>query len=622
MLESIRRWAARRLDDHQKALLDEMAAYARRDILEMTTGAGSGHPGGSLSSVGIYLLLLAALDAEAGDQLVVSHGHTAAGVYAALARMGFLEPEQVVTGFRRKGSPYEGHPSLKVPGISWCSGTLGQGLSVGCGFAAAARQQGRDSRIYVAMGDGEQSKGQLAEAREFAVSHGLNHLTAVIDYNGQQASGPLNQVLPQQIALKYQAAGWVVEHADGHDFQSLYQALKRAEASDRPSVVIAETVMGYGVPGRENDYTFHGAPLSREELKGCIPDLAGTGPRLSGKPVPALPGFSGLNGGERRVYAADVKTDMRSAFGAALLDVARSGQGNRLAVFDCDLMQSVKVSSIAKEFPESFYESGIAEENAVTAAAAMAKAGMVTFAAGFVAFMVDEVYSQLRMSDINETPLKIAATHCGLDVGEDGKTHQCLDYLSLLSNLRHMQVLTPADPNQTDAMIRYMVQSGEAQCLCMGRSKTDVLTNEDGTPFFGKDYQFRYGEGHWLRQGKDAAVITFGMMAPKALEAWRELQRQGIEVSVYLVSCPGTYSLEDIKTAAGTGFVVTYEDHFVESGIGKDIGAFLAQNGLSCKLTCLGAKEYGCSAKPDELYQMQGLSPADLANVIIRGISK
>ncbi len=166
------------------------------------------------------------------------------------------------------------------------------------------------------------------------------------------------------------------------------------------------------------------------------------------------------------------------------------------------------------------YESGIAEENAVTTAAAMAKAGMVTFAAGFSAFMIDEVYSQLRMGDINHAPLKIAATHCGLDVGEDGKTHQCLDYLSLLSNLRHMQVLTPADPNQTDAMVRYMVQSGEAQCLCMGRSKTAVLTNEDGTPFFGKDYQFRYGEGHWLRRGKDAAIITFGMMAPKALEAW------------------------------------------------------------------------------------------------------
>ena len=154
MLESIRRWAARNLDDRQVALLSELTSYARRDILRMTTEAGSGHPGGSLSSVGIYLLILAALDAENGDQLVVSHGHTAAGIYAALGRMGFVEPEKVVAGFRRKGSPYEGHPSLQVPGISWCSGALGQGLSVGCGFAAAARQQGQDSRIYVVMGDG------------------------------------------------------------------------------------------------------------------------------------------------------------------------------------------------------------------------------------------------------------------------------------------------------------------------------------------------------------------------------------------------------------------------------------------------------------------------------------
>lgn len=621
MLESIRRWAARNLDDRQVALLSELTAYARRDILRMTTEAGSGHPGGSLSSVGIYLLILAALDAENGDQLVVSHGHTAAGIYAALGRMGFVEPEKVVAGFRRKGSPYEGHPSLQVPGISWCSGALGQGLSVGCGFAAAARQQGKDSRIYVVMGDGEQSKGQLSEAREFAVSHGLNRLTAVIDYNRQQASGSLENILPQQIAAKYRAAGWTVEQANGHDFSALYQALKRAEGNSCPSVVIAETVMGCGVPGRENDYTFHGAPLSREKLESCTLGLKGTGPRMPKKETAALSGFRGLDGGKRKVYPADAKTDLRSAFGTALLDVARSSQGKGLAVFDCDLMESVKVSDISKEFPASFYESGIAEENAVTTAAAMAKAGMVTFAAGFSAFMIDEVYSQLRMGDINHAPLKIAATHCGLDVGEDGKTHQCLDYLSLLSNLRHMQVLMPADPNQTDAMVRYMVQSGEAQCLCMGRSKTAVLTNEEGTPFFGKDYQFRYGEGHWLRRGTDAAIITFGMMAPKALEAWEELRRRGIGVSVYLISCPGIYSPEDIKATANTGLVVTYEDHFVESGIGKDIGAFLAQNGLFCKLACLGVKEYGCSAKPEELYQMQGLSPADLANVIIRGIS-
>ena len=621
MLESIRRWAARGLDSRQAALLDEMASYARRDILEMTTGAGSGHPGGSLSSVGIYLLLLSALDTEAGDRLVVSHGHTAAGIYAALGRMGFVEPEEVVSGFRRKGSPYEGHPSLQVPGISWCSGALGQGLSVGCGFAAAARQQGKDSRIYVVMGDGEQSKGQLSEAREFAVSHGLNRLTAVIDYNRQQASGPLEDILPQQIAAKYQAAGWTVEQANGHDFPALYQALKRAEASGCPSVVIAETVMGYGVPGRENDYTFHGAPLSREKLESCAPALKGTGPRLPKKETAALSGFRGLDGGKRKVYPADAKTDLRSAFGTALLDVARSSQGKGLAVFDCDLMESVKVSSIAREFPTSFYEGGIAEENAVTAAAAMAKAGVMTFAAGFGAFMVDEVYSQLRMIDINHAPLKIAATHCGLDVGEDGKTHQCLDYLSLLSNLRYMQVLAPADPNQADAMVRCMVQSGEAQCLCMGRSKTAVLTHEDGTPFFGDDYQFHYGEGHWLRQGKDAVIITFGMMAAKALEAWKQLKDRGIETAVYLVSCPGAYVAADMKTAADTGFVVTYEDHFVESGMGKEIGAFFARNGLSCKLTCLGVKEYGCSAKPEELYQMQGLSPADLANVIIRGIT-
>lgn len=589
MFESIRRFEALGLDVRQSEQLREMARYAGRDILRMTTRAGSGHPGGSLSSVGIYLLLLTALDGELGDRLVVSHGHTAAGLYAALGLLGVLNLWEAAEGFRRKSSVYEGHPSLKVPGVSWCSGALGQGLSVGCGFAAAAQMQNRDSRVYVVMGDGEQAKGQLAEAREFAYGHHLSNLTAIIDYNGLQASGSLEQVMHQDIAAKYEAAGWIVERADGHDFAALYEALKKVSASDRPGLVIAETIMGYGVKERENDYRFHGTPLTQEQWDGCEMNFPALGPVYSEFHPSPGPEPARLKTGRRIVYDAAADMDMRSAFGAAIFDIAEQNNGE-----------------------------GIAEQNAVTAACAMAKSGTVTFAAGFGAFMVDEVYSQLRMGDINQAPLQIVATHCGLDVGEDGKTHQCLDYVSLLSNLQHLKTLIPADPNQTDAIVRYMARSKHGNCLCTGRSKTPVLLGEDGSPFFGKEYQFRYGEGHWLREGKDAVVISMGGMVPRALQARELLKEQGIEAAVYLVSCPGIYVLEDLKKAAESGLVVTYEDHFFQSGMGAGIAAAMMENGLNCKLVRLGVTAYGCSATPEELYQMQGLSPTDLANEILR----
>ncbi|MCL2462128.1 MAG: thiamine pyrophosphate-dependent enzyme [Defluviitaleaceae bacterium] len=248
--------------------LPHLALRARRDVLRMTTSAGSGHPGGSLSSLDIYILLLA-IKTDA-DTLVVSHGHTAAGLYAALARFGYIDGEAAVQGFRRMGSPFEGHPSLDVPGVAWCSGALGQGLSVGCGYALAAQKLQTGGHVYVVMGDGEQAKGQLCEAREFAVAHRLSNLTAIVDCNGLQASGSLDEVLHQDIAAKHEAAGWAALEADGHEFDALYDALRTLRQAGKPGVLLAHTVMGKGVPGHENDYTFHGNPLKPAELEAIL----------------------------------------------------------------------------------------------------------------------------------------------------------------------------------------------------------------------------------------------------------------------------------------------------------------------------------------------------------------
>ncbi|MCL2343061.1 MAG: thiamine pyrophosphate-dependent enzyme [Firmicutes bacterium] len=234
----------------------------------MTTNAGSGHPGGSLSSLDIYILLLAVK--ESADTLVVSHGHTAAGLYAALAQFGYIDGEAAIAGFRRMGSVFEGHPSLEVPGVTWCSGALGQGLSVGCGYALAAQKLRTGGHVYVVMGDGEQAKGQLCEAREFAAAHELSNLTAIVDCNGLQASGSLDAVLHQDIAAKYRAAGWAVSEADGHDFEAMYAALRKVRQDDRPGVLLAHTTMGKGVSGHEGDYAFHGNPLKPAELEAIL----------------------------------------------------------------------------------------------------------------------------------------------------------------------------------------------------------------------------------------------------------------------------------------------------------------------------------------------------------------
>ncbi|MBC7188851.1 transketolase, partial [Candidatus Aerophobetes bacterium] len=196
------RWGFKeeRLSKEKISYLETLATKARGDILKMTTVAGSGHPGGSMSSIDIYLTLWSCATVWPDnpwhpdrDRIVVSHGHTSPGVYVTLGHLGFFDLESAIANFRRTGSLFEGHIERDVPGVEWSTGNLGQGLSAGCGFALAAKLLGKNFHTFVVMSDGEQAKGQVAEARRFAIKHKLTNLTCIIDYNLLQLSGPLNE---------------------------------------------------------------------------------------------------------------------------------------------------------------------------------------------------------------------------------------------------------------------------------------------------------------------------------------------------------------------------------------------------------------------------------------------
>ena len=205
-LAGIRNFNEDRLTDGQAAALDRIAKSCRRDAVMMTSIAGSGHPGGALSSTDIYNILLASANLTPAnrtdpgrDRIVASHGHTSAGFYSVLSAWGFFDRDEAVPNFRRAGSPYQGHVERGVPGVEWGTGNLGQGLSAGVGFALADRALGRGARVFVTLGDGEQPKGQIAEARRIASKEKLSSITALIDYNHIQISGRIEDVMPVNI---------------------------------------------------------------------------------------------------------------------------------------------------------------------------------------------------------------------------------------------------------------------------------------------------------------------------------------------------------------------------------------------------------------------------------------
>lgn len=611
----------------------------RGAILKATTLAGSGHPGGSMSSIDILLSIYAMANISSSnyyessrDRVVVSNGHISPAVYSSLALNGFFSLDEFVSRFRLAGSIFEGHVERDTPGIEWGSGNLGQGLSAACGFALASRLKGIDNRVYVIMGDGEQQKGQLSEARRFAVKYKLNNITAFIDYNRLQIGGDIEKIMPQNISENYRSDGWEVIEIDGHSFREIFNAAEQAGQNTSPTMILARTVMGKGVSFMENKEQYHGAAINEEQLEKALSELGLDNDieelkrmrnefSLSERSNCAV-SEQEVSGGRMfdsklfvtdklRVY--DKMLDNRSAWGNALSDIAVSAKEKRgdkyvpIAVFDCDLQGSVKTNDFEKILPENFIQCGIAEHHTATVAGSMSIENILAFFADFGVFGVDETYNQHRLNDINHTNLKLIVTHVGLDVGEDGKTHQCLDYVGLMRNLYHFRTIVPVCPNQTDRAVRYISTNKGNHLVAMGRSKVPVIRKEDGTLFYDENYRFEYGKADMLRDGNDGAMLVMGSVASKGVEIVDTLRQKGIKLQLWAVSCPMAVDEEMLKKAAQTERIFTYEDHNVYTGLGSIIADELIKQELNCRLHKFGVEGYCLSGAAGDVYRLAGL---------------
>ncbi len=265
--------------------LQEIARQVRLDIIEMLYRAGSGHLGGSLSATDILVtLFFKEMRTRSGDpdwverdRFILSKGHGAPAYYAILARLGYFTPEELLT-LRRFGSILQGHPdSGCTPGVEIPTGSLGQGLSIANGLALASRLNGRGSRVYVLLGDGEVQEGQIWEAAMTAAHYGLDNLVAILDRNRLQIDGHTAEVMSlEPLADKWEAFGWHTLEVDGHDISQLLSAFRACKTvKGRPSMIIAHTVKGKGVSIFEGKAKYHGVAPNPEEYQVALQELKG-----------------------------------------------------------------------------------------------------------------------------------------------------------------------------------------------------------------------------------------------------------------------------------------------------------------------------------------------------------
>lgn len=624
------------LSEEQIRFLEAFAKSCRRSILEMTTNAASGHPGGSLSSIDYLSLLYTFIIGQTGEKIVISNGHISPAVYSVLAEMGYANKEEVIQNFRKIGSLFEGHVTRHVAGIWYGTGPLGAGSSAATGFALGEKLKKTNEKVFLTVGDGECQEGQVYEMINFASHYKLDNLITFIDYNKVQLTASLEEIMNLDLKKIFEAAGWHVIDADAHDFQNIWQCLNEAyEVKNKPIVILGNSIMGKGVPSMEQDginhkSTWHGKTASKEQTEKDLGLM-----KLSDEEIkliedfraqwhPSQPNFTkslekiNINEGSPILYDSNTLTDCRTAYGKALLDLAKNNE-NILALA-ADLEGSVMTKFVNEVYPDRHIECGIAEQNMVSVSGGLSLNGFVPFCSTFGAFMSSRVKDQARVNDINQTNVKMVATHCGLSVGEDGPTHQAIDDMGSFLGFFNTMVIEPADPNQTDRIIRYVASHYGNFYVRMGRHKFPILTKEDSSPFFDLNYKYEYGKCDVIREGSNLTIAASGACIYEGFKAIEKLKETNPNLKIELISVSSIKQFDEtlINSIKKTRKVITVEDHNTRSGLGGMLASYLTKNNIQVdKFESLGVEEYQLSGTAPELYKKAGIDADGIVKKVL-----
>jgi len=565
---------------------------------------------------------------DQNDRFVLSKGHAAPILYAAWAEAG-LFPRSELLKLREYTSDLEGHPTPRLNFVDLATGSLGQGLAAAVGIALNARRIASPARTYVVMGDGESAEGSVWEAAQMGEFFKLDTICAVTDVNrlGQSRATQLGHDL-EQLAARWRAFGWHAIILDGHDVDALLAAYQEARATKgKPTMILARTLKGKGVSFAENKDGWHGKAFKKgEELDKALAELESqyikdAGPRA---PIP-MPEKKGSNPdlnpkapGEMPApgYKLGELVATREAYGTALAKLGALDP--RVVALDSDVGNSTFSDRFEKQFPDRFYQAFIAEQGMMGAAMGLASRGAIAFPSTFACFL-SRAYDFARMANISMLNVKMAGSHAGVSIGEDGPSQMALEDLAMMRAVHGSTVLYPCDANQTARLVGLMAEQHGISYLRTTREKTPILYT-DGLE------EFRVGGSRIVRGGQadDAvAVIAAGITVHEAIKAADEL-KQTIPVRVidaYSVKPIDTAALVDAVKATG-GRLCVVEDHWAEGGLGDAVLAALAEAGVAHQITRfahLAVREMPASGKPAELLDAAGISARHIA-AAVRGL--
>jgi transketolase len=604
--------------------LKNVATRLRIDSLKSTSETGSGHPTSCFSAAEIMAAVFFAemrFDPHnprhpGSDRFVLSKGHAAPILYAAWAEAGAFDRAELLK-LRRIDSDLEGHPTPRLPFVDVATGSLGQGICAAVGIALNARRVKSDYRTYVLLGDGESAEGSVWEAANVATLDGLDNLCGITDVNGLGQSRPtMWDHDMDQFARRWKAFGWHAIVVDGHDIAAVVDALEEARRTKgKPTMIVARTIKGKGVSFVEGKDGWHGkafkkgeeldralAELEKQFISGVTVDLAAQIPKPTTyqedpPPKPVAPPS----------YKIGDKIATREAYGTA---IAKLGEADaRVVALDADVKNSTFSDKFEKVLPGRFYQNFIAEQVMVGAAMGLAARGAIPFPSTFACFLA-RAADFIRMAAISQVGIKMAGSHAGVSIGEDGPSQMALEDLAMCRAEPNITVLYPCDAVSAERLVTLGAYHPGAVYIRTSRPQTPVT--------YANDEVFSIGGLKVLRQsGNDVAtVIGAGVTVFEALKAYDGLKGAGTAIRVIDLYSVAPVDQEGLVAAARAtgGCLITVEDHYAAGGIGDAVAEAVAGAGYTVHR--LAVREIPRSGKPDELLDRYGISARHIMDAV------
>ena len=553
------------------------------------------------------------------DRFVMSKGHAAPLLYAAWAEAGGISRKEL-TKLRCIDSDLEGHPTPRLPFVDVATGSLGQGICAAVGIALNARRINSDYRTYTLIGDGESAEGSVWEAAQVGAHHKLDSLCGVTDVNalGQSRQTQWGHDV-DEYAKRWIAFGWHAIVVDGHDIGALLNALKEARRTkNRPTMIVARTLKGKGVSIFEGLDNWHGKALKKgDQADRAVAELEA---RLTvGLITPKIPSPSALPA--ERVqpahdanvltpqYDTDAKVATRKAYGKALATLGAINQ--RVVALDADVSNSTFSNAFEEAHGARFYQTFIAEQAMVGVAMGLASRGAIPFPSTFACFL-SRAYDFIRMAGISNLNIKLAGSHAGVSIGEDGPSQMALEDLAMMRAVPNCTVLYPCDAMSTERLV--MVAAAH-------KGMVYIRTTRPATPvIYGADEKFEIGGSKVIRNAPlaVATIVAAGITVFEALKASDELLETGIPIRVidaYSIEPVDVTTLVDSARQTGNA-LITVEDHYVNGGLGDAVSA--AVSALGIQVHRLAVKDIPRSGQPDELFDRYGISTTHIVATVRR----